>query len=257
MNVQKQATEVYKRFNADPVGYAGEYDRETTQGHSFRIRRQRVFEMIQEIPPGHALDIGCGPGVMVEGLRSRGHEVCGIDLAENMIRECRNRFGSNSGMRFETGKIEAIPAENEEFDLIICMGVVEYLPDDEIAIREMRRVLKPGGTVLISCPNRISPWRIWSHIFWGCTRPLRKLLNKPLYDAVYHREYRYGAYRRLLENNGFEITDACFYNFKLVFEPFEMWFPALNVKLSRMLEHLCRGPLRWLATAFIVQARRN
>jgi len=245
---------VVARFDHQARRYHGRYRDRTGSGHSFRIRERRLYELF-DTPGGAVLDIGCGPGVTVEHLVSRGCHVSGVDLSEEMIAECRRAFGHLPAATFSVGRIERLAFPDGVFDTVICMGVVEYIADDATAVREMARVLKPGGTVLISLPNRWSPFRLWRrHVFRRATDAVRTLLGRGPRQGLFHREYHPPAYARLLAASGLEPVDAVFYNFKLIPSPFDEWCPGLTVWTSARLEWLARSPLRWLATGLIVRA---
>ena len=256
---QKQEASVLKTFHTGSGKYAARYDSAAPEGHSFQIRRQRVLEMIASrgVAKGRAMDIGCGPGVMVGQLLDLGYEVQGVDIAEGMIEECRKQFGNCPKASFSVGRIEKMDFPTSHFDLIVCSGVVEYLVDDNAGIAELFRVLKPGGTLIVTCPNFFSPWRRWSSFYWGIKNVIKKAIGRPIYGEMHHREYKSGNYCRLIEQHGFNVSDVCYYNFKVVPEPLDRWFLKGAIELSRKLETNCRSVLRWMGTGFIISAQKH
>ena len=84
----------------------------------------------------------------------RGYAVWGLDFAEPMIRQARELCGSD---HFGVGDIEHMPFPDNSFDVVISLAVVEYLESDEQALREIRRVLRPGGRAVIAISNGRSP----------------------------------------------------------------------------------------------------
>ncbi len=179
-----------------------------------------------------------------------------------MIRQCRKKFGHIPLAHFSKGRIEALEFPDNFFDAVICMGVVEYVENDAKAIQEMARVVKPGGTVIITIPNQRSPYRIWDKNFY---RPLyhfasdlaKRIKNKKTEPSMIHREYKEEEYSRLLEAQGLGVNDIVYYNFKLVPAPFDVWLPGFTVSTSKKLEFLCRSQWRWLGTAFIIKAQKK
>ena len=256
---QAQDASVLKVFHTGSSRYAARYGSATPEAHSFQIRRRRVLEMIASggVAKGRALDVGCGPGVMVRQLLDLGYEVYGVDIAEGMIEECRKHFGNFPKAYFSIGRIEKMDFPENHFDLIVCMGVVEYLVDDNAGIKELFRVLKPGGTLIVTCPNFFSPWRRWSSFYWGVKNVIKRAIGRPIYGEMHHREYKSGNYCRLLEQRGFRILDICYYNFKVVIEPLDRWFMKRAIALTGKLEKNCRGVLRWIGTGFIISARKH
>lgn len=98
--------------------------------------------------PGlEVLDVGCGTGeIAVRVMRefSPGH-VTGIDLAETHIRRARERVKNNTGFTFEQGDAHKLPFDNDRFDVSLCRHMLQAIPDPRGVIREMIRVVKPGG----------------------------------------------------------------------------------------------------------------
>jgi ubiquinone/menaquinone biosynthesis C-methylase UbiE len=245
---------VVARFDGQAPRYHGRYWERTSSGHSFRSRERRLYELFDK-PGGTVLDIGCGPGVTVEHLVGQGCQFYGVDLSERMVAECQRVFGHLETAAFSVGRIERLAFPDEFFDAVICMGVVEYIADDAAAVREMARVVKPGGTVLVSLPNRWSPYRMWRrHVFRPAAEAARRLLGRGPRQGLFHREYRLGDYARLLAAHGLQAVEAVYYNVKVVPSPVDEWLPGFTVWTTERLERLVRSPLRGLATGLIVRA---
>ena len=248
---------VVQSFQDQAADYLDRYDPRTTAGHSFSIRKQRVLEILDDIPAGVALDIGCGPGVLAKELVDRRFDYYGVDIAQKMIDVCRARFPQIDPGRFSVGRIQELKFPDRFFDLILCIGVVEYLKDDGEAIREMARVLKPGGTAIISMPNRRGPFVRWNRrLYKPVVRGLNRLRGRRTPEELVHREYLESDYFALLRSNGLMPVDAVYYNFKLVPSPFDRVLRGFTVWSSRKLEFLARGSWRWLGTGMLIRAGR-
>ena len=100
--------------------------------------------------PGRALDVGCGEGRFCRLLRRRGVAVVGIDPTATLISTARARDGKGTYLK---GVAEALPFADATFDLVVSYLSLIDIPDMHLAIPEMARVLKPGGTVLIANLN--------------------------------------------------------------------------------------------------------
>lgn len=143
-------------------GLAPQYVRERDAQPSFRAQKRIVLEMLEGVR-GRVLDVGCGPAVMEADLLERGFEVAGVDVSAEMIRHGKARIAQHplqARCHLRTGDVESLPYPHGFFDAVIAMGVLEYLPDYGPAIGEIRRVLRPGGVVVLTVPSRISPYRL-------------------------------------------------------------------------------------------------
>ena len=92
------------------------------------------------------LDVGCGTGNLLRRLGSR--FVCaGCDPAEEMLQRARAR---NPGVELKVAPAEKLPFEDDHFDVVLCIEVMRYLADPRTALRELARVLRPGGLALVT-----------------------------------------------------------------------------------------------------------
>ena len=130
----------------------------------WRAGQQRRLEMIAhaagERINGLVLENGCGVGMYVEKLTNLGGRVIGLEY--DFERTVEARVNSD---KIINAAGEFIPLPSSTFDLILSHEVIEHVQDDRAAIREMVRVLKPGGRVVIFCPNRGYPYETHG-IFW-------------------------------------------------------------------------------------------
>lgn len=100
-----------------------------------------------------ALDAGCGAGYGAAMLAAAGAAaVTGLDASAEAIEEAERTYGDVAG--FVGGDLLALPFDPDSFDLVTCFEAIEHVRDPERALAEMARVLRPGGVLLISSPNR-------------------------------------------------------------------------------------------------------
>jgi SAM-dependent methyltransferase len=106
------------------------------------------------------VDMGCGGGNVSMMLAELGHSVTGIDGANKMIEISENLREQaaqevQARVKFYCRPITENELEEGQYDVCIAMGVIGYLPEDEILFNEANRLLKPGGLFLVSCRNRL------------------------------------------------------------------------------------------------------
>jgi ubiquinone/menaquinone biosynthesis C-methylase UbiE len=105
-------------------------------------------------PTTHALEVGCGPGLTVQRLAARAPlgRVVGIDRSPVMIHQARKRNASAieaKRVEIRLGDAAALPYPDATFDLALAVHVIYFWPDATATLRELRRVLRPGGVVAI------------------------------------------------------------------------------------------------------------
>jgi ubiquinone/menaquinone biosynthesis C-methylase UbiE len=104
-------------------------------------------ELFARIEVGTALDAACGTGRQTEVLAGLGHQVLGVDATPEMLERARERL---SAAEFRPGLLTELPAESRSFDLAVCSLALTHLEDPVPAIRELARVVRRGGRVVIS-----------------------------------------------------------------------------------------------------------
>ena len=110
--------------------------------------------------PCSVLDVGCGQGTQAVRLARAGHQVLGIDLADDLLADARAAAKREPNdvagrLRFERGDLLAIRGGNHgQFDVVCCHGVVMYLPSLDIAIASLASALRPGGLLSVLSRNR-------------------------------------------------------------------------------------------------------
>ncbi len=129
----------YEQFERDPYFDSFTYSR--------RKLEQVLAYYLDRLPDGaKLLDVGCGTGNLLERLGGR-FDCAGCDPAEEMLRRARAR---NTGAELKVAPAEALPFEQGRFDAVLCIEVVRYLTDPRSALRELARVLRPGGLALVT-----------------------------------------------------------------------------------------------------------
>lgn len=103
------------------------------------------------------LEVGCGGGLLSEGMAERGVIVVGIDPSESSLQTARThsqQSGLGQNTFFEQGYAESLPYADGSFSAIVCMDVLEHIDNPDAAIREISRVLAPGGIFIFDTINR-------------------------------------------------------------------------------------------------------
>ena len=256
---------VVRFFDARARKYNREYDDETPAGYALRIRREKVMRLFDQ-PGGRVLDVGCGPGIMAAETIKRGCDFWGIDPSSGMISICRDRLADEPRAHFIAGDAISLPFANGFFDSVICMGVIDALRDRTQAVREMLRVLRPGGTLLLTFTNSRSPYSWWKKdVFYPLVskyHALRARIEGRSGASVMQLGgstrtlYSERAARQLVESLGAKVTDIAPYHFNLFLSPLDEIMPRLALSAARRLEISAGSLPGWMAFGFIVKARK-
>jgi len=183
---------------AAPVGRAGLGQ----PSYVWRFGLERRLSLIRRYVPledRRMLDIGCGVGTFVQRLAEFSPRVCGVDIDGERVRR-----GAQAVPGLAMAVSENLPFQDGAFDLVLLHEVLEHVRDDALTLREACRVTRPGGHVVIFCPNRLYPFETHG-VFLGKRYvfgniPLVNYLPDPLRRrlAPHVRAYTRGGLRRLL-----------------------------------------------------------
>lgn len=255
-------------FNLVSSNYFSRYEENTPGGYAFRVRKERLLELLdassERVQGRRVLDVGCGPGLLVPDLLSRGFDFWGVDAAPNMIKECQANFGNLPAAHFSVGDAVHLDFPEGSFDMVICAGVIDHIRDYRQAIAEMLRVLRVGGILLVAFPNVVSPVAWWrNHAFYPAVRALRPLYfgligrpQPPALSSVATLHSRKSA-EDLIQESGGEVNTVVYYNFNPAISPLDEIFPRLTVWASERFERFRTGSLRWLGCGFLVKGRKR
>lgn len=145
------------------------------------------YYLPEVVPPkgGKFLDVGCGVGYVVRELTKQGYEAVGVDISKSSIRKAKNlSFEEKVSSSFLVADAKKLPFQNNSFDVVGCFDLMEHLYEPEKCIKEMVRVLKSSGKIVICCPNLqrvvrvLGPFR--QSICFTSLKNIFKLMNKTL-----------------------------------------------------------------------------
>lgn len=164
------------------------------------VRSRAVLSMLKPQPEETILDIGCGNARDVLPILRANARVVGVDISSEMIQQgkCDLARAGFPDVELQVGNAIALNFTTEVFDGVLCSEVIEHIPDAAEAIGEIYRVLKPGGRLVLSTPNRASWYGFDRYVLW--TGILRRNWNHP-----FDRWRTMKELTTLLEDQGFSV----------------------------------------------------
>jgi SAM-dependent methyltransferase len=260
-------------FEKTGAYWIGIYQNKGVQELIHQQRLQLLLDLVDRInppPDSHALEIGCGAGHAAIGIAKRGYFVEAIDPVQTMVdstRDLAKQADVDGRVRTNLGDVHALRYATGTFALVVALGVLPWLPSIEQPVREMCRVLEPGGHLIATIDNR---WALrWlleprtSSLLMPAKKVIRKLIPRsgvrgPQLQSFLTSIWRFDA---LLNANGLEKLEAI----TLGFGPFTIFQRRLlpdrvAISMHSALQRLARGrwaPLRLLGSQYVVLARKR
>lgn len=225
-NMKPGNSEIKKVFDS----VANQYDSITS---SYAIRRRVEFFVSRS--EGKCLDVGAGTGAISKVLLEKGHKVIATDISVNMVEEMKKK-----SIEAVVCDAEQLPFPDASFDTVVSSEMLYYLDNPDKFLKEARRVLKPGGTLLLSSANKRVAW------FYDWLRAVLRPfgIGGTYFDDPVHMFFSEKELHKIVENAGFRNIKTK----KILVLPI-LFFDRAN----KILE---RTPLRHAGAFVLLSARR-
>jgi len=161
-------------------------------------------------PVDRVLELGCSTGYLTRRFAGKAKTVVGIDMNQAAVRRAASR---NPAARLTSGDAEHLPFADRTFDAVVMLEVIEHTRSDAAALAEVRRVLKPGGVLILSTPHAglfawLDPYNVRTTIqrrVPGLARLASRLVRYPsgqmTDNMTWHRHYRVAELSRMVEKD--------------------------------------------------------
>ncbi len=155
------------------------------------IAQQPVIRGFLPSRAERALDAGAGSGEYARRLLlPRASRLVALDLSDRPLARLRSRLAAGDAQRcwLAVGSVDSVPCRDRAFDLILCSEVLEHCDEDRAVLRELARVMRPGGTLVIAVPVPPAPYPDAMHVRDGYTaEALSELLEEAGFEVQEHR----------------------------------------------------------------------
>lgn len=243
--------------------------------YHMRKRKEKVFEYLNVFADGDSikvLDVGCGTGVFLLEMISRGYHAVGVDLSLRMVSDTKRKISAVESKSSSAlcSDVQRLPFKDSYFDAVTCVGVLEYLKADVQTLLELKRVVRPGGAIIFTLPNKFKmknifdPYyylvRIWKYIFIKLgikkKKTSKNLFQYSTNEWFTNKRYKFSDLRNLTNKSGLKLEKFT----GLGYGPLTVWQKELlplkfNLKLNQRLEEksvshklkvLDKIPNRWV-----------
>ncbi len=138
-----------------------------TSDNPIHQRLYKAYVVAKDHVKGNVLEVGCGEGRGVDVLISQSSSFTAVDKIESVIRSLSQKFPQGKFMSMNIPPLGNL--KDNTYDYVVSFQVIEHIKDDELFLREIHRVLKPGGTALLTTPNRKmsltrNPWHVREYL---------------------------------------------------------------------------------------------
>lgn len=228
-----------------------EFSQDPVVEHEQKCRYDALVSLLDDY--ALALDAGCGNGRYFNMLTGHVSRIIGVDFSKDMLSMARSKVDNlpvgQAGVLF--GDLTRLPFRESSFDLIVSIEVLEHVSNWEQAVLEFYRLLKPGGSLILSTPNKFS--------MYGLTRYASRLFIKS--ENPCDQWKTYFELRSVMRRAGFSITGVrgvCYLPGDLsYYQPFK-WIIVRFLYISRFLQRVLstRWPFHSLGYSIVVKCQK-
>lgn len=218
----------------------------------YTVRFSKVMSFVNAGEKEKILDIGCGSGFYTKALIQKGAVVTATDIAKGYLKQTKKLVGKNKRLRLCVADVTNLPFKDNIFDKVLLTEVIEHLPDYKVALREIKRVLKTDGILVISTPSKFSPMNL--------AYELKRRIKHYSFNEHLH-EFTISEFRRTV-NTYFQVERLEFANFFFPY-PIDTFIIPLQselfIKVLYILENLMQSTplIKYLGWTMIIKAKNN
>ncbi len=190
-----------------------------------------------------AIEVGPGSGVYIPILAQLYDEVVGLDIEQAYLNHLSHLSGIHQNLELKVDDITASKLPNATFDLILCTEVIEHIQDSPSALREMHRLLRPGGTLILTTPQCYSPLELTAKVAFlpGIIDLVRLIYREPILETGHINLMTDKQVKQQLEQAGFKIRES--YKSGMYLPLVAEFLGTTGLRFEQWLESKLRGSI--------------
>jgi len=122
----------------------------------FHLKRvEEIVKIVEKLKPKTLIEVACGDGFVLQEISKikNAPKLTGVEISEKRIERCKSKpFKAE----YILGDILKLPFKDNSFDAVVATEILEHIPNYQIAIAELNRIIKPGGHIIITFPNELN-----------------------------------------------------------------------------------------------------
>lgn len=182
---------------------------ENTGDMALKRRARRIIEELDPKDGDRILDVGCGDGFYLHLLSNLGLDLdlTGCDFDPNALKSAKKNLKGKKVKLIQADLMKKLPFKDKSFDKIVMSEVAEHLPDDVGGLREVYRVLKPGGVLCLSVPNANYPF-LWDPVNWVLEHLFGTHIKTGFWAGIWNQHLRLYTplqIKKVVQKAGFKV----------------------------------------------------
>ncbi len=186
---------------------------ENTGDMALKRRARKIIETLAPENGDNILEVGCGDGFylhLLSNINIKSLKLTGIDIDDNALVSARRNLSGKKVKLLKGDVMMRLPFKSNTFDKVVMSEVCEHLPDDIKGLREVRRVLKKDGRLIVTVPNHNYPF-LWDPINWILEHLFNTHIKSGFWSGLWNqhlRLYKPQEIARSIKKAGFRVEDV-------------------------------------------------
>lgn len=254
----KQKSQIEKDFIAKRNNYYNNnYGKKTKLNYLRRLRNSIINKEVANVKNVEkVLDVGCGPAILYPELLKRSQNYFALDLVQSNLDKIMSQ-NSSKKIKYLKTDLDSFYPESNKYNLIICSGSLEYTNNPKLVIDKLVQSTAVDGTLIISLPNKNSPYRIWNQFVY---KKIKWIVNFMIRRNSIEYERNLLTEKSILKvfdrGDNADIS-VKYFGVKLFLQPLDIIFKNLDYKIIKYFNDHPSKLLSKISQEFIITYKKK